>query len=46
LSETDILIEILNISKREADDDFKAQINNIIGTESPVVATEKLKDVK
>lgn len=46
LSETDILIEILNISKREADDDFKTQINNIIGTNSPVVATEKLKYVK
>lgn len=46
LSETDILIEILNISKKDADDDFKRQISDIIDADTPVVATEKLKDVK
>lgn len=46
LNETEILMEILNTSKREADEYFKKQINDIIEADTPVVATEKLKDVK
>jgi hypothetical protein len=46
LNETEILMSILDISKKEADEDFKKQINDIIEADTPVVATEKLKNVK
>jgi hypothetical protein len=47
LSETQILIEILKDSKREADEDFTKQINAIINVASDsAIATEKLKNVK